>query len=186
MKKIKNLSTAGTVVCLISLAIYIAIILILYFGVTDMFLGFAGDSMGKLDGVDSNSPSAGFEVLAYLSGGALGFLGGLISLVFAIFLGFLSVYQVPAIIAGFIANVSYKKNQDMVKVLKTYKVDGFIKAIMNGIVLAFVLLLILSDLDEAGIYDVLILLALVWNYITVFVLSVIQIVSIKKEVNAIK
>lgn len=179
MEKIRKLSTAGTIICVISVIIYIVFALLLQFKALDMFWGFADNSMGKMNQIDSNSPSAGFEVLAYLAGGALGFLGGLFSILFTIFLGFLAIYNIPAIITGFIANSKYKKGNDVQACLNTYKTDGFVKAIMSGIVLSISMLLTISDLGHSSIKDVFFLIIAIWNFVAVFILSVLQL----KEIN---
>lgn len=184
MEKIKKLSTAATIICMVSVVIYIVLAIIVPIYGYGSLMGFAEDNMGKLDQIDSNSPSAGFEVLAYLAGGALGFLGGLFIIILAFFLGFLALYQVPAIVTGFIANSQFKKNQDVSRCLKYYKTDGFVKAIMNGIVLGCVILTIVGDLKTSSILDILIALALVWNYIAVFVLGILQIKNIEIEEKA--
>lgn len=185
MKKIKGMSTAGTIICMISVIIYIALALWIFFNAIGLFTGFAGESMDKLQGVDSNSPSAGFEVLAYLAGGAIGVLGGMFSFLFTLFLGVLALYQLPAIISGFVANLKYKKGNDISKSLKIYEVDGYIKAIMNGIVVVMVCLVMAGDMDISSIKhifstvrDAVIMIICIWNYIIVLVLSILQLVNI--------
>lgn len=186
MKKIKRISTAGTIICLISVILYIIVALVMHFQILGLFAEFAGDSMGKLEQVDSNSPSAGFEVIGYLAGGALGFLGGLFSFLLILFLGFLALYQIPAIVAGFVANSRYKKGYDRLECIRSYKTDGFIKAIMNGAVLVIVLLMTAGEIGNLSVSDIVILPGLVWNYIIVFILSIYQIKKIKTEENADK
>lgn len=181
MEKVRKLSTAGTIICIISVILYIVVAVLLRYKSVDYFMGFAGDSMDKMGQIDSNSPSAGYEVLAYLAGGALGFLGGLFTIFIIVLLGFLALYQIPAIISGFVANIRYRKSNDIAKIRSSYKVDGFIKAIMNGIVLLIVWLLILGDIGNTSVQDILILFVLIWNFITVFVLSIIQIVNVQNR-----
>lgn len=182
MDEIKRISTIGTAICLISLVIYAMFVLLIHFEMFDVVLDFVENSMNKIGQVDSNSPSAGFEVLAYLSGGGLGFIGSLFMVLFEIFLGFMALYQVPAIVSGFMANVRYKKGDAWSACIKSYKIDGLIKAIMSGIVLLVVLLMMLGEMGRASIWDDIILLSLVWNYIAVFIISVIQIKNIQNEV----
>lgn len=181
LKKIKNLSTAGTIICILTVVIYIVLIVVMIFG-SESLIGFASDNMDKMTDIDSNSPSAGFELIGYLAGGGLSFIGGLVALLIAFFLGSLSVYQLPAIISGFVANGRYKKKVDEAKCISAYKTDGYIKVIMNGIILALTVLLLLSDIREATFLDNLGLLTAVWNYIAVFLLGMFQINCIK-EIN---
>lgn len=183
MKKIKGLSTAGTVICIISASLYLLLALFFLFGVTDLFWGFTNDSMSNIGNVDSNSPSAGFEVIAYFAGGGLSFIGGLIAFVMAFLYFGLILYQIPAIISGLVANSRYKKNVEIPKCLNSYRTDGFIKVIMNGLVVALTVLFIIGNIDEAGLVDVFLFAILIWNYITVLVLGILQIKEVSKEAN---
>lgn len=179
IKKLKNISTAGTLICVIAVIIYIIMALISLFGI-DSLMGFANNSMNNMTKIDSNSPSAGYEFIAYLIGGGLGFLGGLFAVLLVFFFLFLVVYQIPSIISGLIANIIYKKNNAIEKCIKSYKTDGYIKTIMNGIVVALTILLMLSEIKTTSILDNIILLAVVWNYIAVFVLGIVQISWIRE------
>lgn len=181
LDKIRKISTVGTVICIIAVVIYIISAMLLLFGI-DSLMEFVNDSMNNMADIDSNSPSAGFEVIAYLAGGGLGFIGGLFAFLFAFICGILAVYQIPAIFSGLIANSKYKKNNAEAKCIGYYKTDGYIKTIMNGIVVLLTIFLLLSDIRAASIMDILGLLVAAWNFIVVFVLGIVQIRCIRKNV----
>ena len=181
MEKIKRLSTAGTVICIVSMMMYVALALFLYFGrISDALADFTNGSMDKLRNVSPDSPSAGYEVIAYLAGGALGLLGSIFLFAVIFLLIALALYQFPAIISGIIVNRKYKKAMDKTACINSFKVDGFVKAIMNGIAVVSICSLIIADIRHASISDILILLIAAWNYVAVFALSILQIKKINE------
>lgn len=179
MKRIKRLSTASTIIAIISVLIYIAIALLLLPEASDTLVNMTGESFNRIDSVDSNSPSAGFEVLIYLFGGLLGLFGGLFLFLIYVFLASQILYQLPSIISGIVANIRLKKGNNIVKCIKTYKVDGLIKVIMSGIFVAWYVFLVLGELGNASLFDILALAVFFGNYIAVFVLSILQLKNIK-------
>ncbi len=175
MLKIKRLSSISTVICIISMIVYIAASVWLFSAPSDSLFKFAGDSMEKLESLNGDNPAAGFMLFAYLAGGALGLLGGIFVLFIALFLLLLALYQLPEIITGLFANGRYKKNADKEKCLKAYKTDGFVKAIMSGLILVLAVFFVVGNVSDLSVRGILEGPLLLGNYIIVFVLSVIQI-----------
>lgn len=182
MKIAKWLSIASTIVCIFSVIIYSIFALVLAFGGTaDTLAGFAGDSMSRLTSVDGNSPSAGFEVIAYLVGGAIGVLGiffllGLFALVVILIL-----CQFPAIISGLVSIAFGLMRVDVKKRIMIYKIDGYLKAIMNGLGILLAIVTLAGSLKHLSLSDFFFWIVFSWNYVVVFVLSVAQIICISRK-----
>jgi len=161
---------------------YIVMALFCYFVLSGKAFEFASDSFDSINGIDSNSPSAGFEVLFGLTGAGLGFIGGvLICIAIAILVG-LCLYLLPGIITGIIAQISYKKKakSDVNKCISSFNVDGYVKAIMNGIICLFALIFLLTNRGDGFVDALVSVLVGFCNYIAVFILSVIQIIKVNE------
>lgn len=186
MKTTRRLSLIGTIICLISFVIYIGIALELHYQTADSLWGFAGEQVETLNQIDAESPSAGYVALGHLAVGAIGFFGGLLAFLLSFFLIFLALYQIPAIISGFVAYRRDKKGYEIARCLKGYKTDGYIKAIMNGIVLGLVIIGTVGEIGDMSLEDVVILLVMLWNYMIVFGLSIFQICAYKSQMKEIR
>ena len=181
MKLIRSLSITGTVINFISAVIYSVFALILALGGTSTFFRLAGDSMNKVGTVDPNSPAGGFEVLAYLLGSGMSYFGGIIMFLAGLALFAAALYQVPAIVTGFIANKRFKACEDIEKCYRPYRNDGLVKSIMSGIVVAISVLAMGGDITAITFKDLFPFLIFSWNHVIVLFLGIFQLIAVKRN-----
>ena len=138
MKRFKGLVRTTTIMDLIPLVLGVVVTTGSWVYIEMLENGFAGIT-AFINGIDSESVTAGYEVLSgvmgYLGLGLLGVALGLI-MVFAIGL---AVWMITPVISGFICLKKFKKAFYLGDVRKSIRSDSIIKIIFNGLLCALII-----------------------------------------------
>lgn len=176
-KLIKKLSIVVTVYN--SAAVLVSLILTAmcfhYCNAIEKGISYAADGINSADG---NNVADGYMVWGSMLFGAFGFLGEMILYIIAVVLIFAALYNLLPGIIGILTLTKSKKrlNEDKRAYAGSFKADGIIKTIFNGLPCLILMLFTLSNADEIEA----ILLVIDFLYISAVVASVLQIIYSRK------
>lgn len=183
MSTVKKLSLAGTIITIISFLAYLGFFIFsLILLNSDELFELARKSYDTIENIDKNSPSAGYEFLFGMSGVGLGLFAGVAVFVLLFMLGFICFYLLPSIISGLVALGLLKKYypSEPNRCYRAFKVDGYIKSIMMGLLNLFGVSCLIGSLLDGDFSAFAGLIILFGSFIAVFVISIIQLIKIKK------